>query len=233
MRPQIMDVFLIPIARDRYEPYFEPEDDAVPVVEAGQGWFARLRRRFAEMLREAEAERHRRHAGTSPPPAGLGARFRRTVMRWIVERAAEQRLLWHLRTATAARLHAPDDLADADALRVLHSGMRRDMERHRRWFAVHLVGLLGSLALVLIPGPNLVGYLLTFTTVGHLLAWRGASQGLARVAWTVVPNATLRELREVEASPSPERESRVREVADRLGLRHLSAFVARLAVPPA
>ncbi|MGE0814847.1 MAG: hypothetical protein AB7O28_04110 [Vicinamibacterales bacterium] len=228
-----MDVFLIPIAPDRYEPYFEPEDDAPPQVEEGQGWFARLRRRFAEMLREAEAERHRRHAAAPGPPAGLAARFRQTVMRWIVERAAEQRLLWHLRTATAASLHAPDDLSDADALGVLRSGMRRDMERHRRWFAVHFIGLCASLALVLIPGPNLVGYLLTFTTVGHLLAWRGASQGLARVTWTVVPNATLSELREVETSPSPERESRVREVAGRLGLRHLSTFVARLAVPPA
>ena len=106
-----MQVFLIPIGGDEYEPYFEPpddaDDDAAPRAAAGS---AACALRLSDMLREAEAERHRRHESGVRAPAGLAPRVRRKVMRWIVERAAEQRLLWHLRTATAATLDAPDDL---------------------------------------------------------------------------------------------------------------------------
>ncbi len=120
-----MQVFLIPIGADRYEPYYEPVDgDDAPTAEDG-GFIARQRRRLSEMLREAEAERHRRHApdtaaGTAAAE-GWGARIRRNVMRWIVERAAEQRLLWHLRTADTAPLHVPDDVARAPTPSVLIS----------------------------------------------------------------------------------------------------------------
>jgi hypothetical protein len=107
-----MQVFLIPIGGDAYEPYFEapesPEDDDAA---AETSWFGRLRHRLRAMLREAEAERHRRHESGVRAKAGLMQRAQRKVMRWIVERAAEQRLLWHLRTAETATLEAPDDLA--------------------------------------------------------------------------------------------------------------------------
>lgn len=228
-----MQVYFIPIGQGRYEPYFEPEDAPDPPVEEGVGWFARLRRRFSDMLREAEEERHRRHEPTAAEAASRFVRWRRALMRWIVERAAEQRLLWRLRTATAATLHVPDDLAAAEALRLLHDGLRRDGDRHRIWFVVHLLCLLISGIFFFIPGPNLIGYFFTFTTVGHLLAWRGAANGHARVEWRVAPSDILRELRHAEVVPSPERETRVHAAAERLGLRHLATFVERLAAPPA
>jgi Mitochondrial K+-H+ exchange-related len=229
-----MQVFLIPIGRDRYEPYFEPIEAETEPVTAGTGWFGRLRHRFAETLREAEAERHRRHETRATERSdGMVARWQRRSLAWIVERAAEQRLLWHLRTADSATLHAPDDLTDAQALDVLKTGMKRDADRHRVRFAVHFVLLLVAGAFFFIPGPNVIGYFFTFTTVGHWLAWRGATNGLGRVAWTVTPSAVLRELRLAEAAPAPDRESRVRAAAEQLGLRHLATFVSRLAIPPA
>lgn len=229
-----MQVFLIPIGGDQYEPYFEPPDgDPADEAEA-TGWFGRLRRRFSEMLREAEEERHRRHeAATDEAPIGTAARWRRRLMRWIVERAAEQRLLWHLRTATAATLHVPDDLAGADAMPMFRLGLKRDADRHRNWFGVHLVLLVLSGILFFVPGPNLIGYFFTFTTVGHLLAWRGATNGLHRVAWAIAPSAVLRDLRLAEAAPGADRDARIHEAAERLGLRHLATFVERLAAPPA
>ena len=231
-----MQVFLIPIGADRYEPYYEPVDgDDAPPAEEG-GFIARQRRRLSEMLREAEAERHRRHAPEAAGTAaaeGWGARIKRSVMRWIVERAAEQRLLWHLRTADTALLHAPDDVAASDALSVLISGLKRDADRHFRWFLVNLVLLIVSGIFFFIPGPNLIGYYFTFTTVGHLLAWRGASRGGARVAWEVAPSADLTGLRAALRLPAPDRETRLQELADRLGLQHLVTFVERLAVPSA
>ena len=63
------------------------------------------------------------------------ARLRRKAMRWIVERAAEQRLLWHLRTAPSATLEAPDDLSPDAALAILKRALKRDADRHLRWFA--------------------------------------------------------------------------------------------------
>jgi hypothetical protein len=229
-----MNVFLIPINPDWYEPYFEPADRDDPGVDdTGTGWYARIRRRLAEMLREAEEERHRRHElRPEEGSSSLFTRARRRLMRWIVERAAEQRLLWHLRTADAATLHVPDDLAPEEALRVLHAGLKRDADRHFRWFIVNLVCLAGAALLVLIPGPNLIGYLFTFTTVGHLLAWRGAARGGSRVTWDVVPNEVLRELRQAGGA-SAERVSRLHAASERLGLRHLATFVERLATPAA
>ena len=233
-----MQVFLIPIGADQYEPYYEPVDgDDAPVAEEGEGFIARQRRRLAEMVREAEAERHRRHApdgtGGADVATGWGARIKRKVMRWIVERAAEQRLLWHLRTAESATLHAPHDLPSHEALSVLIGGLKRDADRHFRWFLVNLVLLIASGIFFFIPGPNLIGYYFTFTTVGHLLAWRGASRGGARVAWQVTPSEDLTGLRAALRLPAAEKEARLQELAARLGLQHLATFVARLAVPSA
>ncbi len=228
-----MQVFLIPIGESAYEPYFEPDDSAQAPDDVGSGWFGRLRRKLATMLREAEAERHRRHDQTPQEDTGVLARLQRTSMRWIVERAAEQRLLWHLRNATVVTLLAPSDLAAADALATLRSGLKRDSDRHRMWFLVNLVGLVLSAATILVPGPNVLGYYFTFTTVGHLLAWRGAQQGLKRVEWRVEPNTHLTDLRGALTLAAPEREHRVEHLAERLGLRHLATFVARLAATTA
>ena len=63
-----MDVFVIPIARDRYELYCEPssEVDAAADGIPATGLFGRLRARFGVMLRAAE-ERHRREAVPDDP----------------------------------------------------------------------------------------------------------------------------------------------------------------------
>lgn len=229
-----MHVFLIPIGADSYEPYFEPAEGADEVADHGTSWLSRQRRRLSEMLREAEAERHRHHdAAPDAAPAGVLVRWRRKMMRWIVERAAEQRLLWHLRTATTAVLAVPTDLPFDQAMGIFRHLLKRDSDRHLRWFVVHLLGLIVSLALVLVPGPNLLGYFLTFTTVGHLLAWRGAQQGLHRVQWRVEANPHMADVRAALGLASPAREDRLHDVAVRLGLRHLASFVERLAAPPA
>jgi hypothetical protein len=228
-----MRVFLIPIGGDQYEPYFEPPEEPDDDQPAETGWFGRMRRRLRDMLREAEAERHRRHDSGVRRPTGMMQRLQRKVMRWIVERAAEQRLLWHLRTASAATLEAPHDVDAARALEILKRGLKLDADRHLRWFVVHALGLTASVALILVPGPNVIGYFLTFTTVGHLLAWRGARHGHLQVSWDVVPSPTLTELREAVQLEAAARERRVHDVATRLGLRHLTTFFDRLALPTA
>jgi hypothetical protein len=230
-----MDVFLIPVAADRYELYFEPSPGDEVVEEGdGVGWFRDLRRRFAEILREAEAERHRRHHDVALPASQtLAARAKRRVLRWIVERIAEQRLLWHLRRTTTVTVHAPSDLSPARAGEVVRRGLQRDADRHLRGLLLHSVGLAFSIVLIPIPGPNLIGYYFTFTVVSHALSMRGARRGLSRVTWHVVPNELVAELRQALGLGAPERERHVHRIAERLQLQHLATFFERVAVPGA
>jgi hypothetical protein len=224
-----MDVYLVPIGRDRFECYYEAADDDEP-DEAGPGFIARMRARFSQQLRDAERARHET---PREEPKTLMARLQRRMMRWIAERVAEQRLLWHLGRAKAATLHKPDHLDDAAATKLMRAWMQRDADRHLRLLAVHTVALLLSIPVALIPGPNVFGYLFTFTVVGHFLAWRGARRGLNGVAWTLAPNTDLSDLGQALALDTEARHRRIHEVADRLRLPRLATFVERMAAPAA
>jgi hypothetical protein len=85
----------------------------------------------------------------------------------------------------------------------------------------------------LVPGPNFIAYYLAFRVIGHVQSWRGARQGMSRVAWTVESDAELAELGLLVDMPREARAPRVAAIADRLNLRRLSAFFDRVAVPSA
>lgn len=228
-----MNVYFIPLAGGRFEPYFEQEDaadSAEPGVEDSRGFFARMRARFSEMVREAERQRHE-HVHEAPTST-LG-RVQRRLMGWVAERVAEQRLLWRLRRADRAELHVPEDLDPDEGLRLFRQGLQKDGDRHLRLLGLHTLGLLASLPLVLVPGPNILGYLFTFTVVGHYLAFRGARRGLADVEWSVTPNPALTTIGRAVATAPPERYRLIHEAAARLRLAHLARFVERMAAPPA
>ena len=96
---------------------------------------------------------------------------------------------------------------------------------------VDALGGVGSVLLILLPGPNLIGYYFLFRIVGHFLSLRGARQGLRRTAWTTTPSEALTTLRAVVADPPERRDSVVREVALALRLEHLASFFQRAATP--
>ena len=226
-----MDVFLVPVGRDRYECYYEaPDDDEVPEPVEGQGFFARLRQKFNEQLKEAERARHQR--AIDEPKTFLG-RLHKRSLRWIAERIAEQRLLWHLRRADVATLHVSADLPPGEAESIMRASMKRDADFHRNRLIPHTLALIAAGAVAFVPGPNVLGYLFTFTVVGHFLSWRGAVHGLHRVAWTVTPNAALTELKGAFALPAGERHRVISEVAQRLHLPKLARFVEQMSASPA
>lgn len=227
-----MNVYFIPLPSGRFEPYYEPEEPDEPEAaeDQGKGWFARLGARFSQMIREAE---HERHEQVHQPPATTLARLRRTLMGWVAERVAEQRLLWRLRRADAATLHVPDDMDRAAALALLHRGLQKDADRHLRLLLVHSVGLLASAPFVIVPGPNIFGYFFTFTVVGHFLAYRGARRGGSQVRWEVAPNPVLTSLGRAMATSPPERFRLIHEAADQLRLPRVARFVERMAARPA
>jgi len=243
-----MEVFVIPVARDRYELYCETaadEDEVAETVappESATGWrrwkpgavMARLRVRFiaaratfSQMLKAAEQRRHQEHA---EEPQGWVAKTQERMLAWIVERIAEQRLLWNLRRETAAVLVHPQDMPFEQVLTLVRRKLQRDYERHRLWLVLDTLLLIASGVLALVPGPNILAYYFIFRVVGHWLSMRGARQGLDRVAFTSRPCPPLTELRDLADLEPSQREQRIHDIAGRLRLANLATFYERIAV---
>jgi hypothetical protein len=227
-----MDVFLVPVAANRYELYCEEPDE--PEAEGAappEGFFKRTLHRIRGMLAEAERERR----GDAPQPGdaqrSFFARLKARLMRWVAEWIAEQRLLWQLRGKDAVSLVYPDDMAEANAREILQRSLQRDWERHRFWLIIDSLGLIGSGLLILVPGPNFLGYYFLLRTGGHYLSLRGARQGLTVVKWTPESSAPLASLRAVVDQPPEARAERVQAVAHSLRLEHFASFFQRSATP--
>ncbi len=228
-----MDVFLVPVAQDRYELYCEePGEPADPTAAdtSAPGFVGRLMLRFRAQL--AEAERVRRD-GPQPGdvrPSFFG-RVKARTMRSVAESVAEQRLLWELRGKEAVLLVYPDDVTEAQARQLLKRSLQRDWERHRFWLGIDGLGVIGSAFLILLPGPNFIGYYFVFRIVGHFLSLRGARQGLNAVTWAAEASAPLSLLRTMIGEAPDARAERLRDVASTLKLEHLAAFFQRTATP--
>lgn len=221
-----MNVYLVPVGRDRFECYYEAADqDGTDDAGEGAGFLARMRARFNQQLQEAERARHQRVAEA---PTTFLARLQKRSMRWMADRIAEQRLLWHLRNVHQANLHASDDLAPHEADAIMRAGMKRDADRHRNRMLLYGVVLIAVTPVALVPGPNVLGYLFTFTVVGHFLAWRGAVRALSHVTWSVVPDAALTDLRRAFSLDREARHQLIHEVAARLHLPKVARFVERM-----
>lgn len=226
----MVEVFVIPLGPDRYELYCEHTPDAASYEEpAPTGVIGRLRQRFATMLREAEARRHE----PAPPEAAdksWATRVQRRLMAWVAERIAEQRLLWSLRRESQVTAAFPADLTFTQARTLIDRVLHRDHDRHRRWLAIDAILGIASGALMLLPGPNIVFYYFAFRVVGHWLSMQGAKQGLTRITWVGSPCPPLSELRDIGSLQTPARDERIRDVSDRLRLKHLPTFFERVAI---
>jgi hypothetical protein len=224
-----MDVYLVPVGRDLYECYYEAaEKEEEEEAPEALGFFGRMRARFNAQLKEAEEARHQK--AIDEPKTFLGRMHKRS-MRWIAERIAEQRLLWHLRTAATATLHTSSDLPSQEADSIMRASMKRDADFHRNRLIPHTLALILAGVVAFVPGPNVLGYLFTFTVVGHFLAWRGAVNALHKVAWTIVPNPALTDLRQAFSLGAGDRHRVIKDVAHRLHLPRMALFVERMATP--
>ena len=226
-----MDVFVIPIARDWYELYCEapPVSDADAESGTPAGLLGRLRFRFGVMLRAAEEKQLHRGEPFVEAGSWLG-RLQDRILAWVVQRIAEQRLLWNLRRQTAASAVHPQDMTFDQVITLIRRTLQRDYERHRVWLVVDTLGLIASGPLMVVPGPNVLAYYFAFRVVGHWLSMRGATQGLERVTWSGQPCPLLAELRDVSTLEADVREARLHDIAARLRLPHLSTFFERVAV---
>lgn len=231
-------MFLVPLGADRYELYCEvsPEEDSADGEgrESAKptGWFTGLRVKFSEAMAAAEQDRRRRESGEPDDgPTTVFGRLKARGLAWVADAIAEQRLLWRLRHETAARLHFPSDTTAERAEAIMRGALTRDRDRHRFWLAIDTVLLLLSALLVVVPGPNLIGYYFAFRVVGHFLSWRGARNGLDCVQWELVASEPLADLRRAMSLTPQQRDLRVVDIAERLRLDHLATFVERVAWP--
>jgi hypothetical protein len=232
-----MDVFLIPLGADRYELYCEARAIAPELEPDAQvtGLMGRLKRYFREVLAAAEQARTSRAAQTEPrgtaadPVAkpGVTARLKTRGLAWIADKIAEQRLLWALRQEQSATLVYPADLSQGEADDVARRVLQRDADRHRWWLVIDTLLLLLSALLILLPGPNLIGYYFAFRVVGHYLSWRGARHGLDTLEWRMTASAPLADVRTAIAMATEQRMQALQEVARRLRLDDLPTFVER------
>ena len=233
-----MDVFVIPIGREKYELYSEqPAEASVRPDAVPEGFVAKLRHKFAVLLHDADERRRRGpDADSEDEPKGWMGRLQDRTMAWVAERVEEQRLLWNLRGETVAVAAHPQDMTFEQVMLLIRGTLKQDYDRHRRWMIIDGIlfvltfVLLGPLFL-LIPGvANLPAAYFAFRTVGHFLSMRGAAQGLHRVEWTSRPCPPLTELRELGVLEPEDRYERLHDISSRLRLQHLSSFFERVAV---
>jgi hypothetical protein len=228
-----MDVFVIPLGVGKYALYCEPGASAVSDVEADaadRGIFAKIRRSFARLVRMAEERQHRHTVEIGRRPRWI-AHGQDVVFGWVAKKIAEQRLLWNLRTATAAVVVHPHDMTFDQVMVLVRRILDHDYRRHRLWtwldgamFAI--TGVLLGPFFLLIPGiANIPAMYFGFRAVGHWFSMRGATNGLRAVSWSGRPCPSLGELRELGALEPGARAARIHDVAARLRLAHLSAFV--------
>ena len=230
-----MDVYVIPVASDRYELYCDhvgPDTDVI-ADEPVKGRFAKMYANFKEALARVEEERLSGEARVHDGPRTWTERMKDRGLCWIAEKIAEQRLLWRLRNESDLMLHYPDDITSEAATSFARAELQREADRHMKWVIIDGTLFVASGALFLVPGPNLVAYYFGFRLVGHYLSRRGAKHGLAEVRWQTCENPQLSRLRRVLALEPIEREREVHEVASALQLPHLAKFFERTSVKTA
>jgi hypothetical protein len=220
-------VYLVPLGCGRFDLYAEPAPDAGSDTNADEraGFWQRQARRFHQGWRDAS------HAAYAARGADRGvlARTRDWLVRRIADSIAEQQTLWSLRDRTAASFVYPADLSETAAAGVRDRVLAEARRRHRFWLLINLAAAALTLALVLLPGPNLVGYYFAFRVIGHFLSWRGARQALRRLSWRPRAEPKLTELGRLAGRPCDERAAQVSEIAAQLGLPRLHRFFDRAA----
>ena len=130
-----IDIHLVPVGPQGYELYCEVEPQAAEQRDGqSAGLLGKLSNGFHRAVAYVENERQRRHERAHEAGRRTWSqRLRDRTMAWIAERVAEQRLLWHLRTQQAARVHHADDLTDGQASAIVMTTLRRDARRHLMW----------------------------------------------------------------------------------------------------
>jgi hypothetical protein len=238
-----MDVYLLPVTpappgtEPAFELYCEQAPDLDDKDDAGAApapsFFGRIVQRFKQALAEGEEEERRQEQGEpDAPAASSGSRIGRLVKRKLAAAVAEQRVLWRLRNATAARLHHPVTITSARAIEIAVAELERDFFKHRKWCYIDAAIVVIQTPLAFVPGPNFLAYYFIFRAVGHFFSYQGARKGMDAALWTGVPSAPLADLQQALSLEERPRADRIETISRALGLERLSIFMRRVVARP-
>jgi hypothetical protein len=220
-------VYLVPIGSGRFDLYTEQEErDPLAPREAAGFWS-----RTIERLHEGWRQMARAATSRQGDRAGRLTRLRDWLVCRIAEAIAEQRTLWSLRTLASATFIYPSDLSETSAAAIRGRVLIRARRHHGWWLLINVVGVALTAVLVLLPGPNLIGYYFLFRAVGHFLSMRGARHALESISWRPIAEPALSELGGLARVARDARAERVAAIASQLRLTRLEAFFDRVAVP--
>jgi len=220
-------VYLVPIGSGRFDLYTEQEErDPLAPREAAGLWS-----RTIERLHEGWRQMARAATSRQGDRAGRLTRLRDWLVCRIAEAIAEQRTLWSLRTLASATFIYPSDLSETSAAAIRGRVLIRARRHHGWWLLINVVGVALTAVLVLLPGPNLIGYYFLFRVVAHYLSWRGARHALESISWRPIAEPALSELGGLARVARDARAERVAAIASQLRLTRLEAFFDRVAVP--
>jgi len=225
-------VYLVPIGGEQFELYTEPpEETAAADRREPAGFWHRTIHKLHERWRHAVHTAYAAQAAHGGGlPSGRIARARDWVVRRIDDSITEQRTLWSLRGMTSAAFIYPDDLTESAAAATRTQLLAQARRRHGWWLLVNLAGAAVTAVLVLLPGPNVIGYYFVFRVIAHYLSWSGTRQALVRTAWQGQPEPALTELATLARVPADARAPRVAAIAEGLHLPRLVEFFDRVAV---
>jgi hypothetical protein len=222
-------VYLVPIGGKRFELYTEPaEEPTADDPRQPAGFWHRTVHQLQERWRHAVHTAHEEKVGGS---SGRIARARDWIIRGIDASIAEQRTLWSFRGMTSAAFVYPDDLTESSAAEARGRLLVHARRHHGWWLLVNLVAAVVTAVLILLPGPNVIGYYFLFRVVAHFLSWSGARHALVRTVWHGRPEPALSELAALAGAPIGEREPRLASIAGELHLPRLVEFFDRVAAP--
>jgi hypothetical protein len=220
-------VYLVPIGSGRFDLYTEQEErDPLAPREAAGFWS-----RTIERLHEGWRQMARAATSRQGDRAGRLTRLRDWLVCRIAEAIAEQRTLWSLRTLASATFIYPSDLSETSAAAIRGRVLIRARRHHGWWLLINVGGVALTAVLVLLPGPNLIGYYFLFRVVAHYLSWRGARHALENISWRPIAEPALSELGALARVARDARAERVAAIASQLRLTRLEAFFDRVAVP--
>lgn len=167
------------------------------------------------------------HASLQQSESGIGLRVRR-MWEWLERRiSSDEALLRRLRSASVVEIYYPTMITPEQAGQLWTSYLKSHGRYHLVWLVIDALGALATLPLIIMPGPNVLGYPLTYRAICHLLALRGAQNAKGdQVATTFLSSNALDNLLGGQDITSSEQ---VAYVAASFGLKDLDAFINRTA----
>lgn len=154
--------------------------------------------------------------------SGMGLRARR-IWEWLQQRISHDELLFRdLRSAAAIEFYHPTTMTNIQALAAWTNYLRRRRRYHLLWLTVDALIALLTVPLMVIPGPNIIGYPFAYRAICHGLALLGIRNAQRGEVTTI-----LESLGVLDQSFGRD-EGQAARLAAILRLRNVEAFIKRV-----